>query len=74
MRLSEHMRVPPNHLVMDFANHLGHREAAFFAGNLRMKDNLQKQIAHLFRELGVVSAIESFHNFVGFFNQVRSQR
>src|SRR5712664_2373652 len=68
------MGMPPDHLVMDFANHLGHGEAAFFACDLRMKNNLQKQVAHLFRKLGIVPAFEGFQNFVGFFDEVRSQR
>ena len=59
---------------MDFANDFGHGEAAFFASNLRVENNLQKQIAHLFRKLGVVPALQGFQNFVGLFDQVRSQR
>src|SRR6266581_6187187 len=73
-RLSENMGMSPDHLVMNFANHFGYGEAAFFAGNLGMKYNLQKQIAHFFRELGVVPAFESFQNFVGFLDEVGSQR
>src|SRR5258708_39323680 len=68
------MRMPPDHLVVDFANHLGYGEAAFFARDLRMENNLQKKIAHLFREFGIVPAFEGFQNFVGFFDQVGSQR
>src|SRR5258708_32840972 len=73
-RLPENMRMPPDHLVVDFANHLGYGEAAFFARDLRMENNLQKKIAHLFREFGIVPAFEGFQNFVGFFDQVGSQR
>src|SRR5260370_29427972 len=68
------MGMPPDHLAMNFANHFGYREAALFAGDLRMKHNLQEQIAHLFRKLGVVPAFEGFQDFVGFFDEVGSQR
>src|SRR6266700_2999468 len=73
-RLSENMGMSPDHLVMNFANHFGYGEAALFAGNLGMKYNLQKQIAHFFRELGVVPAFEGFQNFVGFLDEVGSHR
>src|SRR5258708_37811991 len=73
-RLPENMRMPPDHLVMDVADHFRHGEAPFFAGDLRVKNNLQEQIAHLFRELRVASTFEGFHDLVGFFDQVSSQR
>jgi len=73
-RLPENMRMPPDHLVMDGADHLGSGEAALFAGDLGMKNNLQKQVAHLIRKLGVVPAFEGFQNFVGFFDEIGSQR
>src|SRR5207249_7306208 len=41
--LAENMRVAANHLVMNRAYHVGHREAALFLRNLRMKDDLQEQ-------------------------------
>ena len=59
---------------MDFANHLGYGEASFFAGDLRMKNNLQEQVAHLLHKLAVVPAFEGFQNLVGFFDEVGSQR
>src|SRR5260370_16822332 len=68
------MRMPPDHLVMNLANHLGYGEASFLASDLRVKNNLQKQIPHLFRELRVASTFEGFHDFVGFFDEVSSQR
>src|SRR5467141_5393631 len=68
------MRMPPDHLVMNLANHLGDGEASFFARDLRVKNNLQEQIPHLFRELRVASTFEGFHDFVGFFDEVSSQR
>src|SRR5260370_39813862 len=68
------MGMPPDHLVLNRAHHFGYGEAAFFAGDLGMKYNLQEQIAHFFRELGVVPAFEGFQNFVGFLDEVGSQR
>src|SRR2546425_5249167 len=66
--------MPADHFVVDFANHVRHGEAPLFPRDLRMKDNLQKQVAHLFRKLGVVPAFEGFQNFVSFFEQIGSQR
>src|SRR2546425_10868656 len=68
------MRMAADQFVMNLANHVGHREAALFPCNLRMKDYLEQQIAHLFGKLGVVSAFQSFQNFVGLFDEVGSQR
>ena len=39
-----------------------------------MKDNLQEKITQLLRKLGVISAFEGFQNFVGFFDEVGSER
>jgi hypothetical protein len=54
------MWMPPNHLVVDFADHLGDSEAPFFLRDLRMKHNLQEQIAHLLRKLAIIAAFERF--------------
>src|SRR5712692_4561083 len=68
------MRMAPDQLVVNLANHVGHREAALFPCDLRMKNYLEQQIAHFLGKLGVVSAFQSFQNFVGFFDEVGSQR
>src|SRR6266404_3428654 len=68
------MGMPPNHLVVDFADYIRNREATPLLRHLRMKYNLQEKIAHFLRELGVVPALQRFQDFVGLLNQIGSQR
>src|SRR5205085_10087348 len=70
---SKIVRVPADHLVVNFADHVGHAEAALFARNLRMKNNLQEQIPHFFGKLRVVSRVESFQDLVSLFQKISPQ-
>src|SRR5258705_3560164 len=72
--LSKNVRMPPHHLLVHLANHIGHGESPFLRGNLRVKHNLQQQIAHLVGEFRVIAALHGVQDFVGLFNQVSPQR
>ncbi len=63
-----------HHLVVNLADDVGNGEVALFARDFRMKDHLEKEIAHLLGKFGVVAGIESIQHFVGFFNQIGTQR
>src|SRR2546430_14935687 len=68
------MWVPPDHLVVNLADDVRHRKPAFLARNLRMKNNLQQQVSHLFGKLRVIPRLEGLQHLVSFFEQVGSQR
>src|SRR6266850_3776104 len=74
MRFSKNMGMPPNHLVVDFADDIRNRKSTPRLCHLRMKYDLQEKIAHFLRELGVVPALQRFQDFVGLLNQISSQR
>jgi hypothetical protein len=63
---TEYMRMPPHHLFVHFANHVSYRKPSCLRGDLRMKDDLQQQVAHLLGELGVVAALHGVQHLVGF--------
>lgn len=58
---------------MNLADHVGHGKTALFLRNLRVKDDLQKQVAHLLGELRVVPGVECLQHLVSLFEQVGSQ-
>jgi hypothetical protein len=59
---------------VDLAHHVGGVEAALFARDLCVEDNLQQQVAKFFREFQVVAAFQSFENLVSFLKQIGAQR
>ncbi len=63
---SEDVGVPPYHLFVYFPNHVRNRKSGFLACDLRMKYNLQQEVAHFFREFGVIAAFERLQDFVCF--------
>src|SRR6267378_551736 len=67
------MGMPPNHLVVNFADYIRNRKTPPLLRNLRMKNDLQEKVAHFLRELVVVSTLESFQGFVRLLNQIGSQ-
>src|ERR1700687_3380609 len=74
MRLPKNVGMSPNHFVVDFADYVRNRKAASLLRDLRMEYDLQEQVAHFLRELGIVAALERFQDFVRFLNQIGSQR
>src|SRR5467141_1398215 len=68
------MGMPPNHLVVDFANYIRNRKTSSLLRDLRMKNDLQEKVAHFLRELVVVPALQRFQDFICLLNQIGSQR
>ncbi len=73
-RISENVRVTPDHFFVHFTDHVADGEAAFFCRDLRVKHDLEQKIAHLFGEFVVVAALERVQNFIGLFNQIGPER
>ncbi len=71
--VAEYMRMAANHFVVNGFHYVGDSEAPLFAGDFRMKNHLQEQVAHFFGKFRVVAGIERVENFVNFFNQVGAQ-
>ncbi len=71
---TKNVRMPPHHLVVHLANHVGNAKPPLFLRNLRMKHNLQQQIPHLFRKLRVIAALQRLQNLVSLLDQISSQR
>jgi hypothetical protein len=67
---AEDMGVAANHFVVDFADYVVDGEAAVFCGDLGMEEDLEKEVAQFFGELGVVAGIEGVEDFVGFFDEI----
>src|SRR5215469_2307161 len=67
---AEDVGVAADHFFVDFADHVGDREARFFAGNLGMEKHLEQKVAQFFGQLGVVGGIEGVEDFVGFLDEV----
>jgi len=68
------MRVAPNHFLVNFSDHVGDGKAAFFLSDLGVKKHLKKEVAELFGEFGVIGALEGVEDFVGFFDEIGSER
>jgi hypothetical protein len=70
---AEDVRVAANHFFIDFADDVSDGEAAFFASNLRVKEDLEKEVAQFFGEFGVVGAFKRIENFVSFFDEIGAE-
>ena len=71
--LAEDVGVAANHFLVNFVDDVGDGEAAFFLCDLGVEENLEKQVAEFFAELGVVGGFEGVKDFVGFFNKIRAK-
>jgi len=67
------MRVTPNQLLVEALKQVGHLELALVNGNLRMQQDLQKQVAHFLAERLRIVAIQRFKRFLRFFQQIGAQ-
>src|SRR6266849_966385 len=74
MHFSKNVGMPPNQLVVDFADYIRNRKTTPLLRHLRMKYDLQEKVAHFLREFGVVPALKGFQDFVRLLNQIGSQR
>ena len=69
--VTEHVRMPPDHLGRDRLDDIGECEGAGFLRHARVVDDLQQQIAKLFPEVDQVAAGDRLGHFVGFLDRVR---
>ena len=74
IRLVEHVRVPPDQFLADPPSHVVEREMAGFRRDFAVENHLQQQVAKLFLEVLVVTALDRVHRFISFLDQVRHQR
>jgi len=58
--VAKNMRVPAHHFLVDFANHVGGIKAFLLRSDLRVKHNLQQQVAQFFGKLRIVAAFQRF--------------
>src|SRR5579864_7867195 len=68
------MRVPADHLVVNADDDVGDIERAGLACEVRMKQDLQQEIAKLLREFKRASLLNGVEDFVRFLDQVGPQR
>ena len=71
--LAEDVRMAANHFFVNFGDDVGDGEAAFLAGDLRVEEDLKKEVAEFFGEFGVIGAIEGVEDFVGFFDEIGAE-
>ena len=71
---AEDVGVSPHHFVVNFADHIGDREATFFVSDLSVEQDLKKEVAEFFCEFSVVGGVERVEDFVGFLDEVGPQR
>jgi hypothetical protein len=65
--------VAANHFVVDFADNVVDGEAALLGGDLGVEEDLEKEVAELLGEFGVVGGVEGVEDFVSFFDEVRAE-
>jgi hypothetical protein len=63
--VGEDVRVPAHHLVGHPGDDVGDGEAPLPGGDLRMEDDLEKEVAQLARQLGVVPFVDGLEDLVG---------
>jgi len=66
--------VPADHFVRERIDDIGDGKLTDFAAELRMKNNLQQQIAKFFAKRIEVAVFDCFDDFVRFFDQIGNQR
>ena len=71
--ITKNVGMASNHFLVDFGDDIGNREAAFFVGDLGVEENLEKKVAKLFGEFGVVGAVQGVEDFVGFLDKVGAE-
>jgi hypothetical protein len=70
---TEDVRVAANHFFVDFADDVGDGEAAFFASNLGVKEDLEKEVAQFFSEFGVIGTFKCIEDLVRFFDEIGAE-
>jgi len=67
------VRVAADQLLNDLLNRFGEQKVAVLAGNLRMQQDLQEQIAELLTQGGHVVRVERSEDLVGLLEEMRAQ-
>lgn len=70
---TEDVGVAANHFFIDFADDVGDGEAAFFASNLGVKEDLEKEVAQFFSEFGVIGTFKCIEDLVRFFDEIGAE-
>ena len=68
------MRVSPDHLVGNPVRDIGDIERPVFSSHLAVEDNLEKQVAKLFLQIGHVATLNRIGHFIGLFDRVGGDR
>ena len=68
--VAENVRVAERQLSDERANDMVDCEAAFFLGDLRVENHLQKEIAQFFLHVGIVLFANRGLKLLGFFEQI----
>src|SRR5262245_7845525 len=66
--------MPADHFVGETRQHSGHVELTAFGGDLRVKDDLEQEVAELLLQRRRVLGLDGLEDFVGFFDQEGFQR
>ena len=73
-RVTEHMRMAPEHLVANRADDVGKGEISGFAAHLGVEHDLEQQVAKFVDQPRHVAAIDGVQDFVSLFDRVRCDR
>ncbi|MNN07168.1 hypothetical protein D3C81_1199860 [compost metagenome] len=68
--IGEHVWMAAHQLVGNAVDHLVETEALLFAGQLRVVDDLEQQVAELLAQVGEVATLDGVGDFIGFFQGV----
>ena len=68
------MRVPAQHLVGDATGDVIEAELAFFVGDLRVKYDVEQQVAQLFLQILGVVTLDRVEQFVRFIERIGGDR
>ena len=68
------MRVPAQHLVSDAPGDVIEAELAFFVGDLRVKYDVEQQVAQLFLQILGVVTLDRVEQFVRFIERIGGDR
>ena len=71
--VAEDVRVAADHFVVNLADDVVDGKAVLFGGDLRVKEDLEEEVAQFFGEFGVVVGVKSVEDFVGFFDEVGAE-
>ena len=68
------MRVSPHHFLCNTIRDIGDVESAVFGSHLAVEDDLEKQVAKFFLQVGHVATLNRVGHFIGFFDRVGGYR